>query len=131
MRRAIGLTVLAMASLVLVACGGDGQQFAADACAPVSSSSPGFDPESASLAELERNANVARQRAALAMQAADEDARWQALADAANALAAFASVLRDARMDDVPIADVTTPDMWAQAKYASDAFLAECRRVKQ
>lgn len=121
---AIGL----LASTV-TACGNDGVALATQACAARGNATAGFDPQTAPLSELERNARVAGERASLAAQAASADGRWQSLSDAANALAAFAEVLRDARMDDVPISDVTTPAMWDQAKYASDAFLIECRRV--
>lgn len=122
--------VLGLLVLTVAACGSDGRELAAQACAPREMSGDAFDPETAPLSELERNARVASERASLASEAADADERWQVLADAANALAVFAGVLRDARMDDVPIADVTTPAMWDQAKYASDAFLIECRGVK-
>lgn len=118
-----------LCGVFLVGCGSDGSDLAAEACVPTGARSVGFHPNTAPLSELERNARVAAQRASLAAQAAATDSRWQALSDAANALSAFADVLRDARMDDVPIADVTTPAMWDQAKYASDAFLIECRRV--
>lgn len=125
------LLLVGLFGLTLAACGNDGTALAAEACAPRENAASAFDPETAPLSELERNARVAGERATLAAQAAAADGRWQVLSDAANALAAFAEVLRDARMDDVSIADVTTPDMWDQAKYASDAFLIECRRASQ
>ena len=54
-------------------------------------------------------------------------ANLQSLADAATAISSFAGLLRDARMTGRELDDVVTPAMWDQYKFASDAFILECR----
>jgi hypothetical protein len=121
------LLVAAVALLALSACGDGGASAARSACTLQVVSNPGFNPDTAQLSELARNARVARERADLANEAAMSNDRWQVLSDASDALASFAELLEQARMDGERIADVTTPELWDQAKFASDALLAECR----
>jgi hypothetical protein len=70
-------------------------------------------------------------RADLAEQAASLNDRWADLSDASRAIASIADLLVQARMEGVRVDAVTTPEMWDQVKYASDAFLAECARARQ
>jgi len=117
---------------LLAACGGSAVETAREAC-DVSGpqAQPGFNPETEPLSRLQQSATAAMKRAELAEQAASMDDRWADLADASRAIASFADVLVQARMEGVRVDTVTTPAMWDQAKYASDAFLAECARARQ
>lgn len=127
-RKTAVAAALCTAPVLLSGCGGDGGAATARAaCLVQGQSSPGFNPETALLSELSGNARLARERSALANEAAAQDQRWQVISDASDALASFAEVLVQARMDGLAISDVTTPQMWDQAKFASDALLAECR----
>jgi hypothetical protein len=119
------------AALLLAGCGSNGTDVARQACTvPGPAVQVGFDPETAPIGQLTEAAAAAAQRAALAQQAANEHARWADLAAAANAVAAFADVLVEARMSEQLISEATTPLMWDQAKFAADAFAAECRMLR-
>ena len=72
-------------------------------------------------------ASSAASRRATAEQAAAGDDRWQTLADAATAISSFAGVLRDARATGRSVDEAVPREMWDQYKYASDAFVLECR----
>jgi hypothetical protein len=87
----------------------------------------GFDVRAATANQLSDLVASAADRKARAEQAAIADDRWQVLADAAAAISSFAGVLRDARATGRAVDDVVTPVMWDQYKYASDAFVLECR----
>jgi uncharacterized lipoprotein len=101
---------------------------ALSACsAPAPSLPAGFDVRSASADQLSALASSASTRKSLAEDAATADDRWQSLADAAAAISSFAGVLRDARMTGRSVDDAATPQMWDQYKYASDAFVLECK----
>jgi hypothetical protein len=119
--------------MALTGCSGAqaAKDLATQACfLPGPQAQPGFNPQTADLSDLVKSASIADRRAELAEQAAERDERWQNLSDATRAIATFANVLVDARMDEVPVADATTPQMWDQAKYAQDAFQAECRGLE-
>ena len=101
---------------------------ALSACsAPAPSLPAGFDVRSASADQLSALASSASTRKSLAAEAAMADDRWQPLADAAAAISSFAGVLRDARLTGRSVDDAATPPMWDQYKYASDAFVLECK----
>lgn len=117
---------------LLAACGGSAVDTARAACdVPGPQAQPGFNPETEPLSRLQESATAAMTRAELAEQAASRDDRWADLADASRAVASFADLLVEARMEGVRVDTVTTPAMWDQAKYASDALLAECARARQ
>jgi hypothetical protein len=121
---------ISIALMALTGCSGAqaAKDLATQACfLPGPPAQPGFNPDTADLSDLVKSASIADRRAELAEQAAERDERWQNLSDATRAIATFANVLVDARMDGVPVADATTPQMWDQAKFAQDAFQAECR----
>jgi hypothetical protein len=126
--------ILIAGSLIglLAACGGSGVDTAREAC-DVSGpqAQAGFDPETEPLSRLQQSATAAMARAELAEQAASLNDRWADLSDASRAIASFADLLVQARMEGVRVDAVTTPEMWDQVKYASDAFLAECARARQ
>jgi basic membrane lipoprotein Med (substrate-binding protein (PBP1-ABC) superfamily) len=118
------------AIMALTGCSGTqaAKDLATQACfLPGPVAEPGFNPETADLSDLVESASIAKRRAEIAEEAAQQDERWRNLSDATRAIATFANVLVDARMDGVPVTDATTPQMWDQAKYAQDAFQAECR----
>lgn len=76
------------------------------------------------LADLSKTAQL---RADLAAEAAALDARWQALSDASSAIAAYADRIREIRRDGGLVAELMPLAVWEQVKYASDAFVLECR----
>lgn len=125
------LMTFGVAALLLAGCSGEdvegGAELARAACDYPAPATPGFDPDEAELALLIELDQVAGARADLAAEAAGLDDRWQVLADAATALAAFASRIREIRSDGGSVTEQTTPAMWDQVKYASDAFILECR----
>ena len=122
---------LAVSSPGLAGCSDDSGPRAAglarQSCEYPAPSTPGFDPDTAVLSLLVELDDVARARADLAGQAAALDDRWQPLSDAAAALAAYATRLRELRSDGAEVSEAMTPMMWDQLKYASDAFILECR----
>lgn len=127
MIRGIGLVAVA---LLLASCSTGGEQARADArasCEMPAPEAPNFDPQQADLGLLAELASTARARADLAERAAGSDENWQALADAARALAAYAERILEVRQEGGVVADVLTPEMWDQVKLASDAFMVECR----
>jgi hypothetical protein len=116
----------------LMGCSASGLSEAREACSiPAVESSAGFNPDAEPISQLVAGAKVAQQRAELANEAANVNGRWSVLSEASNALVAFADLLVETRMDGLPVSDVTTPEMWDQAKFASDAFLAECKAALQ
>ena len=123
--------MLACALVTVAACSGsvDAARVAArQACTAPGPTVPArFDSRTAEPGLLGELAASAAARKASAEAAAAEDARWQALADAAAAISSFAGVLRDARATGAAVDAVVTPAMWDQYKYASDAFVIECR----
>jgi hypothetical protein len=129
------LCVVAVVVASVVALAGcsseDPAQALADATSACSAEAPdlpaGFDVRTASADQLSELAASAASRKARAEQAAVADDRWQVLADAAAAISSFAGVLRDARATGREIDAAVTPEMWDQYKYASDAFVLECR----
>jgi hypothetical protein len=130
-RRGVGAVVVASA-LALSGCSSeDPAQALADATSACSAEAPdlpaGFEIRTASADQLSELAASAASRKARAEQAATADDRWQVLADAATAISSFAGVLRDARATGRGIEASVTPEMWDQYKYASDAFVLECR----
>ena len=132
MQRAGQAFVIALVLGLVAACEGSGVDQARAACDVVGPTArPGFDPDTEPLSRLQESADAAWARAELAEEAAALNAQWADLADASRAVATFADLLVQARMDGVAVDTVTTPAMWDQAKYASDAFLAECNRARQ
>ena len=130
--RSIGAVLSASAVLGLAGCSSEATAQARDnaqsACSAEAPRLPdGFDVRTASADQLSELAASATTRKALAEQAAAGDDRWQVLADAAAAISSFAGVLSDARMTGRAIDEAVTPGMWDQYKYASDAFVVECR----
>jgi hypothetical protein len=123
---AIGLT-----AFLLSACSdqseAEAKELARQSCEYPAPSTPGFDPDTADLGLLVELDQVAQARADLAAQAASLDDRWQPLSDAATALAAYAGRLRELRSDGAQVSGEMTPMMWDQLKYASDAYILECR----
>lgn len=127
----VGAVVIASA-LALAGCSSeDPAQALVDATSACSAEAPdlpaGFDVRTATPDQLSELAASAASRKARAEQAATADDRWQVLADAAAAISSFAGVLRDARATGREIDAAVTPEMWDQYKYASDAFVLECR----
>ena len=129
-----GLTGLLMAGLpVAVALGGcadtqgAARAAAEESCRYPAPEAPNFDPQRADLALLDALATTARERSRLADSAADGDDRWQTLADAARALAVYADTISEIRRSGGIVADELPPAVWDQVKYASDAFILECR----
>lgn len=117
--------------MLLAGCAASGLDEARAACSvPGPVAEPGFDPERTPLESLVGAAAAANRAANLAAEAARINGRWETLADASRAVAVFAGVLVDARMAGEPISSVTTPQMWDQAKFAADAFAAECRAAE-
>jgi hypothetical protein len=107
-----------------------GRDLAAQACTyPVPEVPSPFDPETTPLATVEELAVVARARARLAEQAAAADPAWQGLSDAATAIAVYAELLRGIRQAGQDVATEMPREVWDQVKFASNAFLAECRPV--
>jgi hypothetical protein len=125
------VAALALGGVLLTGCSGQDEEQAADlarqSCEYPAPSTPGFDPDTADLGLLVELDEVAAARADLAAQAAALDDRWQPLSDAATALAAYAARIREIRSDGGPVSEQMTPMMWDQLKYASDAYLIECR----
>jgi hypothetical protein len=130
--RGTGAVVVAVGVLGLAGCSSEDPAQARDtarsACDAQTPRLPaGFDVRTATGDQLSELAASAAARKVLADQAATDDDRWQVLADAASAISSFAGVLRDARMTGRTVDDAVTPEMWDQYKYASDAFVLECR----
>ena len=99
------------------------------ACTYPAPEAPNYDPQRADLALLQELAATAEARAELAASAASLDERWAVLSEASNLLAAAASRILEIRADGGVVADEMTPEVWDQIKYASDAFVVECRPV--
>ena len=127
MIRIMGLLV---AALVLSSCSSSGEQALADAratCEMPSPSAPNFDAQLADLSLIAELAQVARSRADLSDRAAAADDRWQVLADASGALAAYAERILEVRQAGGVVAEALPAEVWDQIKYVSDAFTIECR----
>lgn len=131
MSRPVSISLLmAGAALLLAACGDGGataQASAAASCSYPVPATPNFDAQTAEPALLAELADAARERARLADEAATADARWQALADAARVLSVAADRVLEVRREDGTVAQEIPLEVWDQVKYASDAFLIECR----
>lgn len=127
--------VLALAVVLLAGCSdqseAEAQELARQSCEYPAPETPGFDPDTADLGLLVELDQVAQTRADLAADAAARDDRWQPLSDAATALAAYAGRLRELRSDGAEVSQEMTPMMWDQLKYASDAFILECRAAME
>jgi hypothetical protein len=130
--RAVRAGILAFSLTALAGCSDasaeEARSLARQACtAPAPVVPAGFQASTASTNLLGELAESAALRRMLADRAAVEDGRWQGLADAAGAIASFAGVLRHARSVGRDVDEAVTPAMWDQYKYASDAFVVECR----
>lgn len=122
--------VMAGAALLLGACGDGGvsaQGSAAASCSYPVPATPNFDAQTAEPALLAELADAARERARLADEAATADQRWQALADAARVLSVAADRVLEVRREGGSVGEKIPLEVWDQVKYASDAFLIECR----
>ena len=129
---AIGAAALAAVLAGVTACGSGERDVAMDlarqSCLyPVPDVPAPFDPATTDQGLLDELAAVARARADLASEAATKDERWTALSDAAVAIAAVAELLRGIRASGESPAESMPAGVWDQAKYASDAYLIECR----
>ena len=127
------LASVAVCAVLLAGCSGEdvagAEELARQSCEYPAPSTPGFDPDTADLGLMVELDQVAQARADLAAEAAVLDDRWQPLSDAATALAAYAGRLRELRSDGATVSTEMTPMMWDQLKYASDAYILECRPV--
>jgi hypothetical protein len=115
---------------VLAGCAGNSEAargLAEQSCRYPAPDAPNFDPQLASLVLLGELSTAARERSRLADQAAEGDDRWVPMADAARALAAYADTILTIRQSGGVVADELPPAVWDQVKYASDAFILECR----
>lgn len=99
------------------------------ACTYPAPEAPNYDPQKADLTLLQDLSATAEARADLAANAASLDERWAVLSEASNLLAVAASRILEIRTDGGVVADEMTPAVWDQIKYASDAFVVECRPV--
>lgn len=129
---AVGALALAGVLMVTAGCAsGDAEQaadLARQSCLYAVPDVPSpFDPATADQQVLDELAVVMRERADLAGAASEKDERWAPLADAAVAIAAVAELLRGIRASGESVAEKMPPAVWDQAKFASDAFLLECR----
>lgn len=118
------------AVLLLGACGDESataQGAAVASCEYPVPATPNFDAQTADPALLAELADAARERARLADEAAAVDARWAALADAARVLSVAADRVLEVRREGESVAQEIPLEVWDQVKYASDAFLIECR----
>ena len=134
LRPMAALGALSLAGVLVLTAGcasGDAEQAAALARQSCLYSVPDvpspFDPVTADQPVLDELSLVMRERADLAVAAAEKDDRWTPLADAAVAIAAVAELLRGIRASGESVAEQMPPAVWDQAKFASDAFLLECR----
>lgn len=108
----------------------EGRELARQVCTyPVPAVPSPFDPQTTPVATVQELAVVARARAGLAEQAAAADPTWQTLSDAATAIAVYAELLRGIRLAGQDVATEMPREVWDQVKFASNAFLAECRPV--
>lgn len=131
LRQAVTVLALTVATVSSLAGCGDGgaaaQRSAAASCAYPVPATPNFDAQTADPALLAEIADAARERARLADEAATADQRWQALADAARVLSVAADRVLEVRRADGSVGEEIPLEVWDQVKYASDAFLIECR----
>lgn len=131
MRRSMALAVLTAGGMSLLAGCGDGgaaaKRSAAASCSYPAPATPNFDAQTADPALLAELADAARERARLADEAATADQRWQALADASRVLSVAADRVLEVRSDGGSVAEEMPLEVWDQVKYASDAFVIECR----
>ena len=121
---------MVVAAIVLVGCGSSAEAARADAmsaCSLPAPETPNFDADAANYTLLLELADVARERADLAQRAADQDEVWQVLADATGMLASAASRIEEIRRTGGRVAEQFPAEVWDQVKYASDAFVVECR----
>lgn len=124
------VVLVAGAVLLLSACGDasvTAQRSAKESCEFPVPATPNFDAQTAEPALLIELADAARERARLADEAATADQRWQALSDAARVLSAAADRVWEVRRQNGVVAEEIPAEVWDQVKYASDAFLIECR----
>lgn len=129
--RAIVLTSL-VAMLAVAGCSAaEDEAFgvARQACTLPAPSVPNYDPETTRVALLAELAEVAGKRADLSAEAAALDERWATLSEASNVLAVAAERIHEIRREGGDVAVEVTTEMWNQIKYASDAFVVECRPV--
>jgi ribosome-binding ATPase YchF (GTP1/OBG family) len=117
-------------ALLLTACSAAADQarsLAAEACTLTGPETPNFDADVADYELLLTLAEVAQERADRAQRAADQDARWQVLADATALLAVSASRIEEVRRTGGTVSEEVPAAVWDQIKYASDALVVECR----
>lgn len=130
--RPLRLLLALAAGTLVVACSAsepEARELARQACEYPAPAAPNYDPQTADLQLLADLDTTARARADLASRAAQLDDRWLPLSDAANAIAAFAGRIREIRREGGTVADEMPSEVWEQVKYASDAFVLECRPV--
>lgn len=125
------LTAVAVAAAV-TGCGSsaaEARDDAVSACSLPAPDTPNFDADTADYTLLLELSEVARERADIAQRAAEGDASWQVLADATALLASAAERIEEIRRTGGTVSEELPPAVWDQIKYASDAFVVECRRV--
>ena len=105
----------------------EARSVAREACEYPAPEAPNYDPQIADITLLQDLAATARARATLAARAAELDERWAVLSEASNLLSAAADRILEIRRQGGAVVDEVTPEMWDQIKYASDAFVVECR----
>lgn len=130
MRRVLGAAVVLSVTAAVAGCGSAAEAArvdAARACTLSAPDTPNFDADTAEYSLLLELSQVARERADIAQRAADQDAVWQVLADATAMLASSAERIEEIRRTGGTVADEFPAAVWDQIKYASDAFVVECR----
>lgn len=130
MRRALSAVVVLSVTAAVAGCASSAESArddAARACTLSAPDTPNFDADTADYALLLELSRVARERADIAQRAADQDEAWQILADATAMLASSADRIEEIRRTGGTVAEEFPAAVWDQIKYASDAFVVECR----
>lgn len=124
------MPVVGLMLLVVAGCSSSSDEArvqALRACTHPAPDAPNYDPQQADLTLLRELSATADARATLAADAASLDERWAILSEASNLLAAAAGRILEIRAEGGVVSDEVTAEVWDQIKYASDAFIIECR----
>jgi len=122
--------VALLCGLALAGCSSsadEARSVAREACEYPAPDALNYDPQVADITLLQDLAATAGARAGLAARAAELDGRWAVLSEASNLLAVAADRILEIRRQGGIVVDEVTPEVWDQIKYASDAFVVECR----
>lgn len=128
----IATPLIGLLLLLVAGCSGASDEARAQAlkaCTYPAPEAPNYDPQQADLALLRELSSTAEARARLAFDAASLDERWAVLSEASNVLAAAAARILEIRAEGGVVSEEVTAQVWDQIKYASDAFIVECRPV--